>query len=109
MLNLTTNQLLNLWGQLTQAYDGVNSYGRDVAEIYLFECMVYCPSVERGDLKEKKLIIKMALDSLNAVLDKFTLDWDCTLEVDGVLWSKDSPLGDIDMDTTRFHIKVIHN
>ena len=48
MHNLSLTQALGLWGDLVEAYHGVNPYGGDVAELYLYRFMRDCPSARMG-------------------------------------------------------------
>lgn len=43
ILTVPTHQLLQLWGELVEAYHGVHGFGGHVAEIYAYRLMPYTP------------------------------------------------------------------
>ena len=48
LATISLSQALGVWGDLVEAYHGVNGYGGDTAEVYLFRLMPRDPSAERG-------------------------------------------------------------
>lgn len=52
ILTVPTHQLLQLWGELVEAYHGVHGYGGHVAEIYAYRLMPYTPTCHSGALRE---------------------------------------------------------
>jgi len=41
MINISMQQLIDIWVELENAYNGINGYGGTVAEIYAFRLMPY--------------------------------------------------------------------
>jgi hypothetical protein len=48
MNNLSMVQALDVWMELEDARQGMNGYGGDVAELYLYRFMAHCPMVARA-------------------------------------------------------------
>lgn len=62
-------QALGIWSELESAYYGKNGFGGDVAELYLYRFMSYCPSVAhtpgspRDLIEETGIIADMAREA----------------------------------------------
>jgi hypothetical protein len=114
MLNIPTHELLLLWGELVEAYHGVNGYGSDTADLYAYRFMrhqptaVMVPAPEPGGMMAQIMddAHKQAAWSLFALLVHFREFYGCTIEVDGRRlgkWLAAAPF------THRVHVKVIRN
>lgn len=81
MLNLSINEMLSLWSDLTDAMYGANSFGGNVAELYLYR-FGYSLAVARPE-SFKLEAIREANESLYALLAHFAEQREVTIKVDG--------------------------
>lgn len=78
--------LVSIWSELVEAYHGVNSFGGTVAEIYAYRFMRFDPQVlhPRAVDSAMKAMADEAGESLVAIVRKFSVDWKCRIEMDGL-------------------------
>ena len=100
MINLSQNQLLELWSDFEQAYYGDHPYGGDTAEIYAYRLLQYDPTQSRPWRDEQRI---QATNSLRAVLDLFCKKRSCRATIDGVPRTKWKSRFD-----HRCHVKIVH-
>jgi len=85
MHNLSQMQLLALWVQLEDAYNNVNRYGGDIAEIYAYTLQQHSPMLDKNTSfgQEARTFAAMqAAESLMAVVKVFQEQRDCKIQID---------------------------
>lgn len=107
MINLSINQLLDVWNELVRAYYGENAYGGNVAEIYAFRLMPSSPLAEQGDYGAQSDRAARAAESLAAVMRKFSEYFDCAVYLEG--YRQDETIASIFLRDGRVHVKVVRN
>lgn len=116
LLRVSMLELLKLWGDLTEAYHGVHSYGGNVAEIYAYRLMPYSPVVHMPHSEELKqtdtwkdansrLVYNAAL-ALRELCEIFQAAYNCTTLIDGVLPSTWFEYGGGKEFAHRVHVTV---
>lgn len=85
LINLPIYQIMTLWGELVEAYHGVNHYGGNVAELYAYRFQPNNPAAREllsfeGFKKEAEI---EAADSLHNILTLFKKEYDCIIKIDG--------------------------
>lgn len=109
-----TIELMKLWGELVEAYHGVNGFGGHTAEIYSYRLQRYDPSVHRridrdGAYNDKsKTHYTCAAHALCALLYEFCSAYNCDAEIEGLKvddWCKLTVQGDIVFDH-RAHVRI---
>lgn len=103
---LSSTQLIALWVQLEDAYQGENGFGGDTAEIYAYTLLDHSPLVEKGretsmgrEAAEERA--QQAAEALEAVLYHFAAVRQCEIEVDG------EELCEVEPFDHRVHVRVI--
>lgn len=99
--------MLDVWGELVEAYCGCNGFGSDTAEVYAYHLMPDDPRRRLGapdgarDAEEEAA--RLASAAFHALLGTFADRYDCTVEIDGRPWAVDAPPA-----TTghRWHVRV---
>lgn len=79
LLEVSPLELMKLWGELVEAYHGVNGFGGDTAELYAYRFLPYVSSAESA---ENENYFK-ARHKLNALLEMFCVAYRCSVLVDG--------------------------
>ena len=77
-MNITINQALNFWDQLVTAYMKCNTYGGDVAEIYLYSMMEHGPTFAHNP--DSTLVVEeveSAKATILALVKRFEKEYDC--------------------------------
>jgi len=110
MLNITTNQTLDLWSRLEQCYYNDDGYGGNVCEIYEYTLTPRSPGADAAINSSKSIFKDINKElgraiwfDLMQLLEKFQKDRECELEIDGVKFKDYN-------EFTRFHrihVKVI--
>jgi hypothetical protein len=83
MTNISIQQLITLWVELEDAYNGVNGFGSSTAEIYAYTLQPRCPGYEQGSQSE--FCVELELDaskSLYEVLMLFKSKRDCVIFIE---------------------------
>jgi hypothetical protein len=102
-MHLTINQALNFWDELVTAYMGCNTYGGDVAEIYLYTMMEHTPTFAHNPqstlMDDEVRRAKLAMLDL---IQRFQKKYDCLVTMDN---------GDpvILEGRHRYHLQVTRN
>lgn len=108
--------LLEVWGQLVEAYHGKNGYGGDLAEIYAYHLTRYNPIVHvtpKSDSKlyqeQKALTALHAANALCSIIEEFCDKYDSRVEIDGMAMSEWCAICNAGRHTYdhRCHVKVI--
>lgn len=76
LLEISPLDLMALWGELVEAYHGVNGFGGDTAELYAYRFLSHVSSAENEDYFK-------ARHKLNALLELFCMAYKCSALVDG--------------------------
>jgi hypothetical protein len=99
---LTINQALNIWDKLVSAYYGTNTYGGNVAEIYLYECMEHSPIFARNSQSTfAQDDVERAKYALKDLMNRFR-----ELYSDARLTDEEGAPVEL-IGTHRWHIKVV--
>ena len=108
MHNLSMVQALSVWGDLVEALRGVNAYGENVAQVYVYRLQPRCPMSELGcgkiGMDAKVELTTSANRSLHSLIEHFISYYESTVELDGKQfgeWLKESD------NDWRWHIKVM--
>ena len=92
MKNISIQQLISLWVNLEDAYNGVNGYGGDTAEIYAYTVQSRSPGYKPGGdgifAEDNKELELNASRSLYEVLKLFKLKRDCKIYIEERLLGK---------------------
>lgn len=86
MLNVPIVELLKLWGELVEAYHGVNGYGGCTAELYAYRfCRANPMRTLLGDTAEKakRKDAVQARESLFELVRTFENAYECRVTIDG--------------------------
>ena len=104
-----------LWGEILEAYHGVNGFGGNVAEIYSYRLQRYSPIVHSDRMKQGEHRDKEewshyheAARALVSILEQFSCVYECKIEIDGVdpyTWVDTISCGDYRFDH-RAHVTV---
>jgi hypothetical protein len=104
MFSMSVKQALDLWHQLTKAYEGTNNYGGDTAEIYGYTLGDWPPSMRtEGEFfaEYRAEVAKQVAENLETVLNYFCKKHpDVVISIDGVLTLKSEPI------YHRVHVRV---
>jgi hypothetical protein len=77
-MNISVNQGINFWTQLTKAYYGENSYGGHTCEIYLYSMMEHIPSFANNpDSKFCADEVREAKAAMFKLIGKFEETFQC--------------------------------
>jgi hypothetical protein len=103
--------LLEVWGQLVEAYWRKGNYGGDTVEIYAYHLTRYRP-LAHGKSVDESVKAEAALHAANAlcsILEEFCDKYGCNAEIDGMNWAKWCALCNHGRHTFdhRCHIKII--
>lgn len=104
------SELLNLWGELVEAYHGVHGYGSDTAEIYAYRLQAYSPMAH--DHKDEKALHDCAInaaEALAALCIAFEGAQDCRVTIDNMApnaWLAASRKGGV-LFNHRAYIRVV--
>lgn len=83
MINISIQQLITLWVELEDAYNGVNGFGTYTAEIYAYTLQPYSPGYKPNSDKEYNIELELdALKSLYEVLMLFKSKRDCVIYIE---------------------------
>lgn len=111
LIEVSIIELLRIWGELVEAYHGVNSFGGHTAEIYSYRLQRFSPMAHIHDDKERQgEINQKAANALVALLEEFCREYECKVMVDDLQlndWCKQVNYRQIIFDH-RVHITVIH-
>ena len=78
MINITVNQALTFYAQLTKCLTNTNGYGGDTAEIYVYTLMEHSPSyASNRESTFAQEDVKQAIDALLRLCARFIADQDC--------------------------------
>lgn len=107
MHNMSMTQALSLWCELEDAYNGVNSYGGEEAEIYVSRAMPYSGLWLRDGPIAEENNRELALQANRSLYVLFRLYAE-KREVDILV--DEQPLGEWMVDSRfrhRWHVKVV--
>lgn len=113
LLHIDTFRLMTLWGDLLEAYHGVNGYSGDTAEIYAYRLMMNDPLAYVLDEKSamgaqaRAKQNRQAADGLHDLCRLFSSEYDCIIKVNGMSltkWRKEVGSG----FDHRCHVRVMH-
>ena len=83
MINISMQQLINLWVELEDAYNGVNGFGSTVAEVYAYTLQPHYPGYDANNLTMDSLEYETkASTSLYEVLTLFQSKRDCIISIE---------------------------
>lgn len=109
ILDISTNQLLDLWAELIEAYHGVNKFGGNTAEIYAYSIMRRDPTADLARASGRAMA-KDVLDQerrakldLIAVLRLFKSKYECTCRVEVGREDDGLSLDDWELSSDQFH------
>ena len=88
MIDLSTTQLINLWVELEDAYNGVSGFGSCTAEIYAYTVMPCNPSYQHGKGQYDAEDELNASKALYEVLTLFKSKRDCIIYIEGRRFGK---------------------
>lgn len=87
LADVSLRATLHVWGELVEAYHGVNGYGGDTAEVYAYRLMPYLPTeVLNGYQPESAPRVEAeaaAARALYVLLRMFQERYECAIAVDG--------------------------
>lgn len=116
LLRIPVLELLKLWGDLTEAYHGVNVYGGNEAEIYAYRLTPYSPTVHGPHGEEFRRtnawkeanaqVVYGAALALRELCEIFQHEYNCTTLIDGLLPSTWFEYGDSKEFVYRVHVTV---
>ena len=113
MINVSQAQLIDIWCDLEDAYNGCNGFGGDTAEIYAYKlyetnplAMQYAYSPKKNSLMEQAFreVTFKAAESFFHLLKLFIVKRDCRIVIDKRKfgkWLAKEPL------IHRVHVKII--
>ena len=113
LIEVSVIELLKLWGELIEAYHGVNGFGGNVAEIYAYRFQRYSPLAhtqpvyEMGQ-EELHVINLKAGNSLVALVEEFCNQYECKAMIDKIepeTWCRRLNSGLIEFNH-RAHVNV---
>jgi len=115
LIEVPTLELLKIWGELIEAYHGVNGFGGCVAEIYAHRLQRYSPiahqlPITRIGEEELRVINLMAGNALVALIEEFCRCYTCEAtidEIDPETWCRWLSAGRLEFDH-RVHIAIKH-
>lgn len=116
LLFVSPLQFATLWGELLEAYHGINGFGGDTAELYSYRFQPYSPTVHSSAVYDGKLKDEAKADhfgrAANALLSlcyQFCYEYDCDCEIDGMTPTKYSNYVNSDELTFdhRAHVRII--
>lgn len=102
-MRMTNYQAMMLWDELARAYHGMNSYGGDVAELYISRCMehssIFANNPDSALVKDD---LREAGKNIIAVVELFQQRYSCLVTME------EGPLEDLASGeyTWRVHLKV---
>ena len=118
ILHVSTFELTRLWGELVEAYHGVNNYGGTVAELYAYRLMPYSPTVhvssslayQRADtyLQAAQEVQRHAAGALRELCELFAEEWECAVMIEGkppLVWARENG----PYFGRRAHVEVLRN
>jgi hypothetical protein len=83
MINISIQQLITLWVELEDAYNGVNGFGSETAEIYAYTLQPRSPGYDQGSDKVDSIELELdASKSLYEVLVLFKSKRDCDIFIE---------------------------
>jgi hypothetical protein len=84
LIEVSLIELLKIWGELIEAYHGVNGFGGHVAEIYSYRLQRYSPAGHAvgGRDDDKQEIYVRAANSLAEIVIEFSRQYDCEVLID---------------------------
>lgn len=88
MINISPHQLIDLWVQLEDAYNGVNGYGGTVAEIYAYTVEPSNPGYKHREGMFDEDFELNASRSLYSVLRLFKWKRNCIIYIEDVKGKK---------------------
>ena len=93
ILHVSTFELMRLWGELVEAYHGVNGYGGTVAELYAYRFM---PHVSVDHMKQSPAyqgeVQCCAATALRELCERFAAEYQCEVMIDGkppLVWARE--------------------
>ena len=119
LLQVCPLELMRLWGELVQAYHGVNSYGGAVAELYAYRFMPYQPTAHTPSSEHSREteLYKTAVysaqlaagEALRDLCALFAKEYFCKVLIDGEMpgcwWTMAGKSGRFGH---RAHVEVVH-
>lgn len=113
LIEVSLIELLKLWGELVEAYHGVNGFGGSVAEIYAYRFQRYSPlahgpPINRRPSDELRDIHLRAGNALVELIEEFCNQYNCQATVDGLevsAWCRQLNAGAFEFDH-RAHVAV---
>ena len=108
-MNISIDQALNIWYELELAFQGKNSFGGDMAEIYCYTLMPHSPAYARNPQSEMfadtmEKLYRDAKNSLCGVINKFIEKHKCLITIDGTYFTEWEE-GNYDF-SHRCHVKI---
>lgn len=93
LIEVNPLELCKLWGELVEAYHGVNGFGGYTAEIYAYRFMAYVPAAHshighesEPARKARDEVYYKAANQLVALIEEF-IDWyDCYIQINGLAY-----------------------
>ncbi|MCP4990874.1 MAG: hypothetical protein GY928_33985 [Colwellia sp.] len=109
ILQVNAFELMKLYSELTEAYYGVNSYGGNIAEIYMYRLKNYNPTIHsksKGKHKKKEVerLEMLCARQLVGLVKLFCKERHCTANINGS--SPDDFLRESQADGDVFNIRV---
>ena len=106
MLTCSFTEAFKIWEDLVLAYNGINRFGGDTAEIYSYRLEQYSPLAHTHDNKEDQYKVSLeAIYSLIELLIEFKKTHECDIKVDGIdlkKWNKNLKKN----MRHRYHVKI---
>lgn len=110
LMTVSPLALIAVWGELVEAYHGVNKFGGVAAEIYAYVVMPYSPMAHtHGREREKVLVAKRAANAFCAIVEEFCDQYECEAQVDGMSldkWWYRMSRSEVGFDH-RCHVKIV--
>lgn len=106
---ISINQALNFWDQLVTAYLNENTYGGDVAEIYLYSMMEHRPTFAANpESKFCKDEVGRAKQAMRDLIKRFESTYLVKVMEALPIDSDEEEFGEVTLDGThRYHLKVV--
>lgn len=85
LMTVSLLALVGVWGELVEAYHGVNRYGGNTAEIYAYRLMPYSPTAHtHGSKRHMNVVASQAAHALCAIVDEFCMQYECHAKIDAL-------------------------
>ncbi len=101
MITIGLPKILSIWSELLLAYEGINKFGKNTAEIYAYRLYDTELNDDLEDLEHKDII---AGRNLMEILTLFEDTYPCTITINEGIKIRDLEICGFDH---RLHIKVI--